>query len=122
MQKPDDDVSNLDAGVVDVVLHFDTIASGLQDAHDRVAQYGVAHVTDVRGLVWVDARVLDRLLGWIGVMRVARWRWTSEQCGQFRAIVTDVDVTGAGDFNARAFLDVCELRLEFLGDNARVLF
>ena len=62
MNKADDDVGDLHAGVVDVVLHFDAIAGGPQDAHERVAEHGVAHVTDVRGFVRIDAGVLDHFL------------------------------------------------------------
>jgi len=68
MKKSDDDVSHLDAGVVDVILDFDAVAGSLQDAYEGVAQHGVAHVTDVRGFVWVDARVLDHLLWSIDVL------------------------------------------------------
>ena len=60
--KADDDVSDLDAGVVDVVLDFDPFAGGLENAHERVAQHRVANVTDVRGFVGIDAGVLDHLL------------------------------------------------------------
>ena len=52
-------VGHLHAGVVDVVLHADVVAAVAQQAHERVAQAGVADVADVRGLVGVDARVLD---------------------------------------------------------------
>src|SRR5215218_8396746 len=120
MQKPDDDVSNLHARVVDVVLHFDAVARGLQDAHERVAQHGVAHMTDVRGFVRVDAGVLDHLLRAFGILRVAWHGWTSKQGKQFRAIVEDVDETGSRDLNARYFVDVFELRLELFGYGARV--
>ena len=60
----DDDVGDLDAGVVDVVLHLDRDAAEAQHAHERVAERGVAQVADVRRLVRVDGRVLDdRLAG-----------------------------------------------------------
>ena len=62
MHEPDDHVRDLHSGVVDVVLHFDAIAGGAQNVHERVAEHGVAHVTDVRGLIWVDAGVLDHQL------------------------------------------------------------
>jgi hypothetical protein len=44
-------------------LDLDAIARRLQDAHKRIAEHGVAHVTNVGSFVWVDARVLDHLLG-----------------------------------------------------------
>ena len=60
----DDDVGDLDAGIVDVVLHFDRDALEAQDPDQRVAERGVAQVADVRRLVRIDRRVLDdRLAG-----------------------------------------------------------
>ena len=59
LAEADDDVGDLDAGVVDVVLHFDRRAAEAQDAHERVAERGVPQVADVRRLVRVDRRVLD---------------------------------------------------------------
>ena len=55
----DDDVGDLHAGVVDVVLHFDRRAAEAQHADERVAERRVAQVADVRRLVRVDGRVLD---------------------------------------------------------------
>ena len=55
----DDDVGHLHARVVDVVLDADVVAAVTQQAHERVAQAGVAQVADVRGLVRVDRGVLD---------------------------------------------------------------
>ncbi len=55
----DDDVGDLHAGVVDVVLHLDRNAAEAQHAHQRVAERGVSKVADVGRLVRVDGRVLD---------------------------------------------------------------
>ena len=55
----DDDVGDLHAGIVDVVLHFDGHAAEAQDPYQRVAQRRVAQMADVRRLVRVDRRVLD---------------------------------------------------------------
>ncbi len=60
MQKADDHIGHLHAGVVDVVLHIDLLPGGAQQAHKRVAQDGVAQVPDVRSLVGIDAGVLDQ--------------------------------------------------------------
>ena len=60
MQKSDDHIRHLHAGVVDVVLHIHSLARGAQQAHKRVAQDGVAQMPDVRGLVGIDAGVLDQ--------------------------------------------------------------
>ena len=63
-----DDVGHLDAGVVDVVLHFDGRAAVAEHAHEGVAERGVPQVADVRRLVRVDGRVLDDgLAGGVGV-------------------------------------------------------
>ena len=55
----DDDVGDLDAGIVDVVLHFDRRAAEGEGANQRVAERRVAQVADVRRLVRIDRRVLD---------------------------------------------------------------
>ena len=54
-----DDVGDLHARVVDVVLHFDRNAAEPLHAHERVAERGVPQVADVRGLVRIDGGVLD---------------------------------------------------------------
>jgi hypothetical protein len=59
LAEADDDVGDLDARVVDVVLDFDRRATKPQDAYERVAERGVAKVTDMRGLVRIDRRVFD---------------------------------------------------------------
>ena len=59
LAEADDDVGHLDAGVVDVVLHFDGRAAEAQHAHERVAERGVPQMADVRRLVRVDGGVLD---------------------------------------------------------------
>ena len=59
LAKSDDDVGDLDAGVVDVVLHLDGNAAEALHAYERVAQRGIAKVADVRRLVRVDGGVLD---------------------------------------------------------------
>ena len=64
LAESDDDVGHLHAGVVDVVLHLDRNAAEALHADERVAERGVPQVSDVRGLVRIDGRVLDdRLLG-----------------------------------------------------------
>ena len=65
LPESDDDVRHLDAGVVDVVLDFDRRVAEPQHADERVAERGVAQVTDVRGLVRIDGRVLDDRLRFV---------------------------------------------------------
>ena len=60
MNESDHHVGHLDAGVVDVVLNVDGVSGGAQQANESVAQDGVAQVPDMRGLVGIDAGVLDQ--------------------------------------------------------------
>jgi hypothetical protein len=60
VQKPDHHVGNLHAGVVDVVLNVHFPAGKTQQADKRVAENGVAQMSDVRGFVGIDAGVLDQ--------------------------------------------------------------
>ena len=59
IDETDDDVRDLNAGVVDIVLHLDPLAVRLQDPLERVAEDRVSHMADVRGFVRIDRRVLD---------------------------------------------------------------
>jgi len=120
VQETDYNISDLDACVVDVVLHLDSIARGFQDSHERVAQDGIAHVTNVGSFVGVNARVFDHLLRSIKLLFVLG-DCPRKDAEQFRAIVKDIDVTGARDLDARDFFDVFELSLELFRDAAGVL-
>ena len=63
--KSDHHVCDLYAGIVDIVLNVHFPSRVAQQAHERVAQHGVAKVSDVRGFVGIDAGVLDQnLAGW----------------------------------------------------------
>ena len=59
LAEADDDVGDLDAGVVDVVLDLDLAAEEAEQPAERVAERGVAQMADVRRLVRIDRRVLD---------------------------------------------------------------
>ena len=59
ISKSHDDVGDLHAGVVDVVLNFDLAAACLENANERVADRCISQMTDVRGLVGIDVGVLD---------------------------------------------------------------
>ena len=61
MEKAHNDVGNLNAGVVDVVLHVDFLTCGAEQTDERVAEDGVAQVADVGSLVGIDAGVFDEL-------------------------------------------------------------
>ena len=57
--EPDNHVCHLDAGVIDVVLHFHRDAAEAQHPDERVAERGVPKVADVGGLVRIDRRMFD---------------------------------------------------------------
>ena len=73
MQKSDHDVGDLDAGVVDVVLHVDFVAGGAEKTHKCVAENGVAQMADVRGFVGIDGGMLNER------MPLRRWRVCSRR-------------------------------------------
>ena len=59
LAEADDDVGDLDAGVVDVVLDLDLAPLEAEQPSERVAGRRVAEVADVRRLVRIDRGVLD---------------------------------------------------------------
>src|SRR6202046_87856 len=59
MEEAEDYVCHLDAGIVDVILDFDTAAGVTEQPCESVAQDCVANVSDMRRFVWIDASVLD---------------------------------------------------------------
>src|SRR5580704_2241700 len=62
MQKSHDYIRNLYPGIVDVILNIHFPARKMQQANKSIAQYGIAQMSDVRGLVRIDAGVLDQNL------------------------------------------------------------
>ena len=97
-----DDIRDLDAGVVDVVLDsyfpapFEAVRA--EEAGEGVAEDGVAEVADVRGLVGVDAGVLDEAEAGAAEGGVLIARDARDGGG---AVEPDVEVAGAGDLNGR---------------------
>ncbi len=120
--KADYDVGDLDAGVVNVVLHVDFVAGGAQQPHERVAQNGVTQMADVRSLVGVDAGVLDegvrRALEFAATQVNLRRRHHEHDSG---TIEPRVDVACAGDFEARETVNGAESGHDLLSDNFRSL-
>ena len=123
MGEADDDVRDLDAGIVDVVLDADLpagfVAVAAQEAGEGVAEDGVAEMADVRGFVGVDAGVLDETetgTAEIGVL-VAGHALDDEG-----AVEPDVEVAGAGNLKGGDAGQVGELRgqglLQLLSDDA----
>ena len=69
VQEADDNVRDLDAGVVDVVLHIDFPAGFAQQADEGIAKDGVAQMAYVRSLVGINAGMFHQdfaqvNLGW----------------------------------------------------------
>src|SRR6266481_7198584 len=62
VHKAHHDISDLDSRVVNVVLDFDAISCRLKYPYKRIAEHSIADVPDVRGLVGIDAGVLDHQL------------------------------------------------------------
>ena len=60
MNESDHDIGHLHPGVVDVVLDIDAVIGRAQQPHKRIAQDGVAQVSNVSSLVGIDAGVLDQ--------------------------------------------------------------
>ena len=122
------DVCYLDPGVVDIVLHFDVALPEPQQAHESVAQHGVAQVTDMRGFVGIDAGVLhddlrpaagssirrDRSRG----CRSAQGKKRGRQCG---AVEVKVQKPRARNFHPLHAVQRQKLRDDLLGDFARCL-
>ncbi len=63
MHQPHHHIRHLHAGVVNVVLHAGICFSCAQQAHKSIAQNRIAQVPDVRSLIWIDARVLNKIVG-----------------------------------------------------------
>src|SRR5271168_530021 len=121
-EQADDHVGDLHAGVIDVILNLYAMAGVAQDADQGVAEHGVAYVADVRGLVRVDAGVLDdnfparrgrRGRGIFCAAYVFPKRW---------AIKKGIQVARAGDFQAFYTLDFSKTVGNFLRENARSFF
>ena len=115
MSQADHNISDLDAGVVDVVLHVDPLPGGAQQAHKGVAQDGVAQVTDVRSLVGVDAGVLDQ-----GMKMALFFRGivAGDQLRGCLAVKLAIDVAGAGNGKRCETFQRHQVGDQFPGDRA----
>jgi hypothetical protein len=59
MLQSDDNISDLHARIVDVVLDFNLAASGLKNPYKGVSDRGVSEMADVRGFIRIDVGVFD---------------------------------------------------------------
>ena len=115
----DDDIGDLDAGVVNVVLHLDGIAAVLEGSHERVTEGGVTEMTDVRGLVRIDGRVFDnRFLGPRGRRR-KRSRQAQAGEEERRSLEEDVEIAVRRGFDPGHAWDRAERGGELLRDRPR---
>ena len=55
----DDNIRNLNTGVIDIVLNFDFAPRGLEYPDKRVADRSISKMADMRRLVGIDIGVLD---------------------------------------------------------------
>ncbi len=113
----DDDIGNLNARVIDVILDVNRIAAGAQQANESVAENGVAQVPDVRGLVRVDGAMLDEDLFLLGVLRSVDVVLEKGVDG-LAALEAGVDVSGSSNFEAIEALDGSDVGDDFFGDLA----
>ena len=119
-----DNVSDLNAGVVDVVLDVDGVSGSTEEADKGIAQDGVAQMADVGGLVGIDAGVLDEDLAFdvsgtfAGVIEDSNGSLGSERtCGRI-TLEAGVDVPGAGDLEFVEAIGYRHLRDDCFGDLA----
>ncbi len=96
LQKSNHHVGDLHSRVVDVVLHVHFPARKAQQPDERIAEYGVAQVPDMRRLVGIDARMLDQHFARRNIR--GRGLIRSESHGQFGAAYANVDVPAARHF------------------------
>ena len=117
VRETDDHVRDLHAGVVDVVLDIDFPARVTQQADKRVAEDGVAQVADVRGLVGIDAGVLDQNLsrGNCG----GRLLVGGERSGHPGAINLDIQVARGRDLHFGDAFDGTDLGADGFGNLQR---
>ena len=110
-----DDVHDLDAGVVEIVLDLDGFPLGPEAPDEGVAQAGVPEMADVGRFVGVDVRMLDDDLPFLRTEGAPAGR--SETFGEKRVRVQkQVDEAGPGDFQARNPRRDPDLGRHFLGD------
>ncbi len=116
LDEADDYVGDLNAGVVDVVLHADLVAAlvvvGAEEALEGVAEDGVAEVADVGGFVGIDAGVLDEAEAGaadVGVLVVR------DGADLRDAVEADVEVACSGDFDGGYAGELVQRGVEFGG-------
>lgn len=121
VNEANDDVSHLNARVINVILHLDTLAVRRQDTLKRIAKHRIPDMPDVRGFVWIDGSVFDANLRAISIntrQRIGRCIVEQELC----TVKIDVEVARPSDLDVRNGLEAFDVGLERLGDRTRILF
>ena len=123
MEESDDDIRDLHARIVDVILHFHALSGAAQHAHQRIAQRGVAQVADMRGLIRIDVGVFHDAFGRIGSGAGGlRFRFLQRGGEKRGPRKIKIHVAAAGDFHALDAFDGRKLRGDFLRDLPRSAF
>ena len=122
VEEADDDIGDLHARVVDVVLDLRRLTEPAERAGQDVAEHGVTQVADVRRLVRIDVRVLDDHLGLRVDGRGTRHRKRVDHRGREPAPVeVEVHVAGAFDRDPLETLGQLEALDEAFRDRPRRL-
>jgi hypothetical protein len=120
VDQADDNIRDLNAGVVDVVLHANLVAGlevvGAKQALEGVAKDGVAQMADVRRFIGVDAGVLDQPKSRTADIGVPIGR-DCANCS--RAVQLDVQISRSGDFNRRDAGKLIESRVQLCSELRR---
>src|SRR5688572_14669036 len=111
-------VGHLHPGVIDVVLHLDHVAHRAHHPHERVAQYRISQMSNMRGFIGVDVGVFnDHLAG----VRLGTLRSSVGQ--QFAAVSSavqpDIHIALPGDFHGADAGERGNRRGKLVGDSSR---
>src|SRR5579859_6785561 len=117
MRKPDYDVRNLYAGIVNVILNVNFPSRVAQEAYKRVAQDRVAQMSNMCSFVRIDARVLNQNFA----VRSVGWRLSigNERLRHPRAVDLHVQVAGWGDLHLGDAIDGSDVAFDRFGDLQR---
>src|SRR5262245_33794498 len=115
--EPDDYISDLYAGVVDVILDLDLTSGRSKNSNECVSDCRIAKVANVRSFVGVDVCMLDDDLSFI--RRKPPQTAPANRCC---TIQVEIHVAGAGNFHALDAFDFPYLGDKFFRNCSRSLF
>ena len=122
MQKPENYIRDLDAGVVDVILNLDVPACVAEETDEGVAQHRVAQVADMRRFVRVDGGVLDDRLGCVGTGGRGFLLGLHKRASKkFCAVEEKIQISGASYFDSGDARNWLQRIRNFLCQRARRL-